>query len=101
MNPETIAPSKKYKMVTALSDKIDLLTKNEKNYVLSIINDFNFLIKNNKNVIKDPYISKLILDDWFLKVDKIDIDINVRTYLKNYICARVKNDLPWYKQQQL
>ncbi len=96
MEKNTFGSSDKIKSLVFLTEKIDLLDKNKKGYVSSLINDFNRVVKETNQHVKNTqlkkYFFKLILHDFESKLDKMksSYDKNIISYLRNFFVTKLK-----------
>jgi hypothetical protein len=97
MNRETFGSVINYKMLDFLTEKISLLDDKHKNYISSVITDFNLIVKKS-DIITDlsykNYILDLIHNDFKKRINENilnEYDEKIVTYLKNYFYAKIKN----------
>lgn len=97
-NENTLLGSpQKYKMLNFLTKKVMSLTRNEKVYIISLLNKFNEKLKK-FDVIEDKkfktYLLNLMRNDYIQKFDGMQnkYDVDTISYLKNYVKARINNN---------
>lgn len=95
MNKSTFGSPAQYKMLEFLTEKISELSRSPKGYMMKFITNFNKIIKEvrtTEDVELRNYLVNLIRNDYNSKIDNFifEYDINIITYLKNYIHARTK-----------
>lgn len=94
MNIQTFGSIEKYKMLEFLTNQISLLNNREREYISSVIIDFNTLVKKS-DMIKDKsfknYILDLIHNDFLTKttnhLEKV-YSKDIVTHLKNYFFCK-------------
>lgn len=89
MEKNTFGDSDKYKMLIFITEKINELERNEKEYISKFISDFNKLIKDIKIIYYENYVLKLIENDYLQRIENFNYDDKLKTYLKNYIKAKI------------
>lgn len=97
MNKNSFGSVKEYKMLDFLTEKIGEMDDKHKNYVSSVIHDFNIIVKK-ANDIQDSkfkiYTLDLIYKDFLERVDQFISNRyykDIVTYLKNYFHAKINN----------
>lgn len=91
IDKNTFGNTEKYKMLIYITEKFDELDLNKKAHFSKFISDFNKLINNIKISKYDNYILSLIQNDYLMRVENLEYDNKLKTYLKNYIKAKIKN----------
>ena len=97
MNSNTFGSSEQYKMLEFLTEKINELDDNRKNYISSLIHDINSNIKKSKDILDEDfkhYVLKIIRNDIISHIDENlsgKYDKKIITYLKNYVYAKTNN----------
>jgi hypothetical protein len=93
----TFGSAEKYKMLEFLTEKIGLMDDKHKNYLSSVIQGFNLVVKKCKCIMDislKRYVLDLIYDDYIRRIDEhmsSKCEEKVITYLKNYIHAKIKD----------
>lgn len=98
MRINTFGDVNKYKMLGCIMEKMEFLSKPQRQYVSSLINELNEILKNVNsisNVKLKKYLLKLIHDDYIHKIDNMvsNYELILITHLKNFINARIKNQI--------
>jgi hypothetical protein len=96
----TFGSIEKYKMLEFLTERIDDMGIREKEYVSSVLHDFNKCMKrfDGMNVAERGfkiYLLNLVHKDYIARIDKFmtgKYEEKVVTYLKNYIYAKISNE---------
>lgn len=97
MDKDTFGSINQYKMLEFLTEKISLMDEKNKNYISSVIQDFNTVIKK-CDMIEDisfnNYVLDLICNNLNERIEthiKGKYEEKIATYLKNYLNAKIKN----------
>lgn len=98
MDTQTFGSTDQYKMLPFFLEKFEEMDSKSRKYVSSVIQDFNTVMKKTI-IVTDPlfknYIMDLIHNDFNKRIEKFikpKYDIDITTYLLNYIHARIKNN---------
>jgi hypothetical protein len=97
MEKNTFGSTDTYKMLEFLTEKISLMDEKNKNYISSVIQDINGLIKKSEQI-NDIWFNNYVLDLIHNNLnERIQTHIKgkyeekITTYLQNYLNAKVKN----------
>lgn len=97
MDKGTFGSINQYKMLEFLTEKISLMDEKKKNYISSVIQDINEIIKKCEKI-DDISFSNYVLDLIHKNLnERIETHINgkyeekITTYLQNYLNAKIKN----------
>lgn len=92
MNKNTFGNSDKYKMLIFLTEGINQLDLNKKQYLSNFIHHFNKIVNSLQNAKHRDYLVKLIKNDYNKRIDEMIIDLKLKSYMKNYINAKINNN---------
>ena len=97
MDKGTFASVNQYKMLDFLTEKISLMDKKKKNYISSVIQDINTILRKSE-LIGDIQFRSYVLDLIYNNLnERIETHIKgkyeekITTYLQNYLNAKIKN----------
>jgi len=99
MDIGTFGSAKQYKMLEFLTEKISVMDEKYSRYISSLITKINIAIKKTDSI-TDPqfkiYVLSLISTDLKNKINKVnyDPDGRIKTYLLNYLNAKIRNSNP-------
>ena len=92
LNSDTFGDSLKYKMLPFLVVKINELNTNDRKRISYFIHHFNEIVNSLHSNVHRAYILKILKDDYFKRVDDFKYEIELKSYLKNYINAKINNN---------
>lgn len=97
MDKGTFGSINQYKMLEFLTEKISLMNEKKKNYISSVIQDINEIIKKCEKIEDisfNNYVLDLIHNNLNERIEtyiKGKYEEKITTYLQNYLNAKIKN----------